>query len=250
MDNGIPVVVLNSTLLSVQNLQSGYGQKQVLNGVSLQVHHGEIVALLGPNGAGKSTLLKAVFGLLRAWRGSIVFEGKPIHNRHPVRNVQDGLTYVPQGSRVFQDLTVQENLELAGFILRDRRVIQNRMERVLHLFPVLEERCSQLAGRLSGGEKQMLALGQALMTDPRLLLLDEPSLGLAPQAAHETIVAIQRLNNELGTAILLVEQNVAEAISIAHRVYVLRLGKVVLEAYPKDLTHEALRSAFLGGSYG
>lgn len=230
----------------MENLCSGYGQKQVLNNVSLYVKRGEILALLGPNGAGKSTLLKTAFGLLRAWSGSVRFDGKPIHNRHPTRNVQDGLAYVPQGSRVFLDLTVDENLDIGGFILRSREQARAQKERVYELFPDLAQRRSQLAGKLSGGEKQMLALGQAFMTEPRLLFLDEPSLGLAPQLTREAIAAIQRLNTELGTTILLVEQNINEALSIAHRIYVLRLGQVVLEAYPQELTREALRAAFLG----
>jgi branched-chain amino acid transport system ATP-binding protein len=171
-------------------LRSGYGQKQVLNGVSLHVNEGEIVALLGPNGAGKSTVLKTIFGLLRAWEGVVMWNGVAIQNRRPAQNVRDGLAYVPQGSRVFADLTVQENLEVGGFILRDRRQIQERMERVFCLFPILAERRQQLAGKLSGGERQMLALGKALMTQPRLLLLDEPSLGLAPQVTREVLNVI------------------------------------------------------------
>jgi branched-chain amino acid transport system ATP-binding protein len=236
----------DKTLLRVEGLRSGYGQKQVLNGVSLHVNEGEIVALLGPNGAGKSTVLKTIFGLLRAWDGVVMWNGVAIQNRRPAQNVRDGLAYVPQGSRVFADLTVQENLEVGGFILRDRRQIQERMEQVFRLFPILAKRRQQLAGKLSGGERQMLALGKALMTQPRLLLLDEPSLGLAPQVTREVLNVIRRLNSELGTAILLVEQNVREALTIAHRVYVLRIGEVVLEARPHDLTLDILRSAFLG----
>jgi branched-chain amino acid transport system ATP-binding protein len=236
----------DKTLLRVEGLRSGYGQKQVLNGVSLHVNEGEIVALLGPNGAGKSTVLKTIFGLLRAWDGVVMWNGVAIQNRRPAQNVRDGLAYVPQGSRVFADLTVQENLEVGGFILRDRRQIQERMEQVFRLFPILAERHQQLAGKLSGGERQMLALGKALMTQPRLLLLDEPSLGLAPQVTREALNVIRQLNSELGTSILLVEQNVREALAIAHRVYVLRIGEVVLEARPQDLTLDILRSAFLG----
>jgi branched-chain amino acid transport system ATP-binding protein len=238
------------TLLRVEGLRSGYGQKQVLNGVSLHVNEGEIVALLGPNGAGKSTVLKTIFGLLRAWEGVVMWNGVAIQNRRPAQNVRDGLAYVPQGSRVFADLTVQENLEVGGFILRDRWQIRECMEQVFRLFPILAERRQQLAGKLSGGERQMLALGKALMAQPRLLLLDEPSLGLAPQVTREALNIIKRLNSELGTAILLVEQNVREALTIAHRVYVLRVGEVVLEAQSHDLTLDILRSAFLGKTYG
>jgi len=233
-------------LLRIEGLRTGYGPKQVLNDVSLHVHSTEIVALLGPNGAGKSTLLKTIFGLLRAWSGSVLLDSKPIHNRHPLHNVREGLAYVPQGSRVFSDLTVYENLEIGGFILHNRKLLREQMERAFQLFPILAERHHQMAGKLSGGERQMLALGQALMTEPRLLLLDEPSLGLAPQPTRDAIAAIQRLNTELKTTILLVEQNVVEALSIANWVYVLRLGRVVLQAQPKELTRETLRSAFLG----
>ncbi len=238
----------SDTLLVVRDLRSGYGQKRVLNGVSLDVKAGEVVALLGPNGAGKSTALKTIFGLLRAWEGVVMWNGIAIQNRHPAQNIRDGLVYVPQGSRVFADLTVQENLELGGFILRDRRQSQERMEKVFRLFPILAERRQQLAGKLSGGERQMLALGKALMTEPRLLLLDEPSLGLAPQVTREALGVIKQLNTESGTAILLVEQNVREALTIAHRVYVLRMGEVVLEARPQELTLDTLRNAFLGGT--
>jgi branched-chain amino acid transport system ATP-binding protein len=235
-------------ILIVRDLRSGYGHKRILNGVSLDVKAGEIVALLGPNGAGKSTLLKTIFGLLPAWEGVVRFNDTEIRNRRPEQNVREGLSYVPQGGRVFADLTVQENLELGGFVLRDKRQRRERVERVFHLFPILAERRQQLAGRLSGGERQMLALGRALMNEPRLLLLDEPSLGLAPQAVQETLATVKRLNTELGTAIMLVEQNVREALSIAHRVYVLRMGEVVLQAYSKELTLDALRKAFFGGA--
>ena len=235
-------------ILVVRDLRSGYGHRQVLNGVSLDVKAGEIVALLGPNGSGKSTLLKTIFGLLPAWDGVVAFNGTKIQNRRPEQNVREGLAYVPQGGRVFADLTVQENLELGGFVLRDKRQIRERMERVFHLFPILAERCKQLAGKLSGGERQMLALGRSLMIEPRLLLLDEPSLGLAPQVVQETMATIKRLNMELGTAIMLVEQNVREALSIAHRAYVLRMGEVVLQAHPQELTLDTLRKAFFGGA--
>lgn len=236
----------SGALLMVCDLHSGYGQKRVLNGVSLHVNSGEIVVLLGPNGAGKSTAIKTIFGLLRAWQGTVTFNGTNIQNRRPVQNVQSGLAYVPQGSRVFADLTVEENLELGGFVLQDKRRVRERMERVFRFFPVLAERRWQLAGRLSGGERQMLALGRSLMSEPRLLLLDEPSLGLAPQVVREVLETIKRLSAESNTAILLVEQNVREAISIAHRVYVLQMGRVVLEAPPQGVTLDILRSAFLG----
>lgn len=233
-------------MLQVDNVYSGYGQKRVLNGVSIQVNEGEIVALIGANGAGKSTLLKTVFGLLRVWNGAIYLYGQPIHNRPPVANVLDGVSYVMQGSRVFNELTVDENLDLAGFLLSSRKTVAQRKQQMCELFPVLADRRFVAASRLSGGEKQMLALAQALMTQPRMLLLDEPSLGLSPQATRTALGAVQKLNAQLGTTVLVAEQNVVEVLAIAHRVYVLRQGVSVLESRPSDLTRETLRTAFLG----
>lgn len=232
--------------LDVLDLVCGYGQKRVVNGVSLQVMPGEIVALIGPNGAGKSTLLKGIFGLLRIHSGRLCLDGSEIANRKPSLLVRSGMAYVPQGSRVFPDMTVRENLEMGGFACIGNGEINERIAKMESLFPILADRKRQLACKLSGGEKQMLALAQALMTSPKILLLDEPSLGLSPQATNEALSAVRRLNTELGTAVLLVEQNVREALNISDRVYVLRQGGVVLEALSDDITMDDLRVAFLG----
>jgi len=232
-------------MLAVLDLKTGYGGKQVLDGASLQVAQGEIVALLGPNGAGKSTLLKAAFGLIPIWSGSIGFRSDSAGRISPERRVREGMAYVPQGGRCFADMSVVENLEVAGLVLRDRRVLRERRERAYSLFPVLAERRKQLAGRLSGGERQMLALGRALMVKPVLLLVDEPSLGLAPQVLTDVLETIKRLNREVGLSVLMVEQNVRAALAVSNRAYVLRLGRVVLECGP-DVGQEELRRAFLG----
>lgn len=232
--------------LDVIDVQCGYGQKRVVNGVSLHVSPGEVIALIGPNGAGKSTLLKAIFGLIRIGSGDVLIAGSTIQDRPPSVLVRSGVAYVPQGSRVFQDMSVRENLQMGGFICADKGSVQDQVTRMETLFPVLADRRHHLASELSGGEKQMLALAQALMTRPQLLLLDEPSLGLSPQATSEALSAIRRLNKDMGTSLLIVEQNVREVLQIADRVYVLRQGEVVLEASSADVTMEALRVAFLG----
>lgn len=234
----------STPLLEARDLESGYARKRVLQGLSFHIQPGEVVALLGPNGAGKSTALKTIFGILKVWSGSVIFNNKPIQNRPPLCNIREGVAYVPQGGKVFTDLQVKENLEVGGFILPKRQV-KGSIEHVIELFPILGDRYLEVAGKLSGGERQMLSLGMALMTQPRLLLLDEPSLGLAPQTTKETLKVIMRLNKELAAAILLVEQNVREALNYANRVYVMRLGRVVMESRPEELNYEVLRSAFL-----
>ncbi|MGH7799565.1 MAG: ABC transporter ATP-binding protein [Thermodesulfobacteriota bacterium] len=233
-------------MLEIIELETGYGKKKVLNGVSIKIEKGEIVALIGPNGAGKSTVLKAVFGLLRTWGGKIIFEGKEIQNHKPSLNVRDGLSYVPQGSRVFDELTVLENLEVGGYILDRKRELKLKTEETFDLFPKLKERMHQSAGKLSGGEKQMLALGRALMLSPTLILLDEPSLGLAPKSAGDAIQAIKEINTKLKTTVLIVEQNVKEVLNIADRVYGLKLGKLVFHGTPEDIREmDRIRQIFL-----
>ena len=233
-------------MLEIIELETGYDKKKVLNGVSIKIEKGEIVALIGPNGAGKSTVLKAVFGLLRTWGGKIIFEGKEIQNRKPSLNVRGGLSYVPQGSRVFDELTVLENLEVGGYILDVKRELKLKIEDTFDSFPKLKERMHQRAEKLSGGEKQMLALGRALMLSPKLILLDEPSLGLAPKLAGEAIQAIKEINTKLKTTVLIVEQNVKEVLNIADRVYGLKLGKLVFHGTPEDLREvDKIRQIFL-----
>ncbi len=216
-----------SWVLEASDLVSGYGRKQVLHGVSLSVEAGEIVALIGHNGAGKTTLLKTLFGLLPPRGGEVRYAGRPIAGRKPALNVRDGLSFVPQGHGIFTDLTVRENLELGGHTLREAD--PERLAAIYELFPILAERREQRAGTLSGGQQQMLALGLALMLRPRLLLLDEPSLGLAPILVQRVLGSVVEINRRFGTAVLLVEQNVKQALRIARRVYVMKVGQIALE---------------------
>jgi branched-chain amino acid transport system ATP-binding protein len=217
------------TLLSVRNLATGYLRKQVVFDVSLDVRAGEIVALMGHNGAGKTTTLKALFGLLPAWRGEVLFAGRPAAGASTAARVREGLVFVPQERAVFADLTVRENLDLGAFSLTDRALGAERREKVLALLPVLGERARQLAGTLSGGEQRMLSLGMALMIQPRLLLLDEPSLGLAPRIVERIMETIAGIVRAEGVTVLLVEQNVRHALQIAARVYIMRTGRIILE---------------------
>lgn len=232
-------------LLRIRDLEAGYGGRPVLRGVCLDVAPGEMVAIIGANGAGKSTLLKAIFGLVKVSRGSVLFRGHEIQNRKPSDNVRDGLAYALQGSRVFSQLSVQDNLEVGGHTLR-RDEVHRRVDEVLGVFTDLAALRRRTASTLSTGEQQMLALARCLMLKPVLLLADEPSLGLAPGLARTAIRALQGLNTRLGTSVLLVEQNVREALAVAHRVHVLRLGQVVVSDEPDRLTPELLREAFLG----
>jgi ABC-type branched-subunit amino acid transport system ATPase component len=233
-------------LLQVNSLVTGYGKKQVLNGVSLDVAPGEIVALIGHNGAGKSTLLKAVFGLLPIWQEQVVYDGRLLNSPKPRELLRSGVAYVPQGNRVFTDLTVRENLEMGGVTLSDRKQLGEGIERVFTLFPALKPRLRQRAGTLSGGEKQMLALANALILSPRLLLLDEPSLGLAPPLVAEALGRIQQINRDSGVAVLIVEQKVREVLKIAQRVSVLRNGHVSFSGPTDSLNDDAkLREVYL-----
>jgi ABC-type branched-subunit amino acid transport system ATPase component len=214
-----------TTLLQVKDLVAGYGKKQILNGVSMEVGSAEIVALIGHNGAGKSTLLKAVFGMI-PMKGQLRLDNKAMEATTPQKLLLRGVAYVPQGNRVFTDLSVKENLEVAGNTLLDKIEIIDGIEKVLIWFPVLRDLLMRRAGTLSGGEKQMLALANGLVTSPRLLLLDEPSLGLAPPLIYEALQRIKTISQEKGVTVLIVEQKVREVLKIAHRVYVLRNGVV------------------------
>ena len=233
-------------MLEVSELETGYGKKQVIFGLSLQVRKGEIVALIGPNGAGKSTVLKALCGLIPAWKGNICFNGKVTNGSTPAQNVARGLTFAPQGSRVFADLTVMENLEIGGFQV-PRNELRNRVAQVFQMFPVLKERARQDAGKLSGGEQQMLALARALVPNPKLLMLDEPSLGLSPNLVGTVFDKITEVNSEAGVSILVVEQKVREVLNICQRVYSLKLGEVAYSVKPEDLRDDKdkLRELFL-----
>ena len=233
-------------MLKLRDVEAGYGRKQVLFGVSLRVDEGEIVGLIGPNGSGKSTVLRTVCGLLRPWAGEIRFEGTSIGGSQPARNVARGITFAPQGSRVFDGMTVHENLLMGGMRL-PRGELAERIEVSLALFPHLRDRLRQDAGRLSGGEQQMVAIARALVARPKILLLDEPSLGLSPGLVRDVLDTVVRVNTELGTAVLLVEQKVREALRVCRRVYSLKLGRVLFDGSPEELQSdpEGLRKLFL-----
>jgi branched-chain amino acid transport system ATP-binding protein len=230
-------------LLQVKNLRCGYGSLEVVHGASLHVCAGEVVGLLGGNGAGKSSLLKAIIGLLPPWAGEVWVDGHRVDGQPAWRSVSNAMVLVPEGKMIFADLTVRENLLVGGFHNPDRRL---QMEVVLERFPRLRERINQLGGTLSGGEQQMLALGRALMTRPRLLLLDEPSLGLAPLVVQEVFEEILRLR-DIGVTVLIVEQNVMATLQVANRSYVIETGEIILEGEAGDLKHHPeVRRAYLG----
>ena len=232
-------------VLEVTGLRAGYGAIEILRGVDLAVGAGEIVALLGSNGAGKSTLNNNISGLYRPFGGSIRFEGKEIGGAPSTRIVAAGLVQVPEGRRVFPNLTVRENLEMGSY-RRGKAARAQNLDRVTAIFPRLRERWTQLAGTLSGGEQQMLAIGRALMGEPRLLILDEPSLGLSPILVEEMFALIARINAD-GLAILLVEQNVVQSLAVAHRAYVLENGRIALSGKAAELAeHPELKKAYLG----
>jgi len=233
-------------LLEVQNLSVAYGDVRVLHDVSLRVGQGEIVSLVGANGAGKTTTLRAVSGLLPILEGAVTFDGAPITGLAPSRIVARGLAHVPEGRQLFTNMTVHENLEMGAYLPRARATLAATMAWVTGLFPRLAERRTQLAGTLSGGEQQMLAIGRALMSRPRLLILDEPSLGLAPIMVKAIFDAVTRINAE-GTTVLLVEQNLVQSLRLSHRGYVLETGRIVLEGTGGELlANPHTRKAFLG----
>ncbi len=232
-------------MLEVVDIRSGYGEVEVLRGVSLSVAAGESVALLGSNGAGKSTLNNTISGLLPVWSGEILFEGQAISAASSQAIVEQGIIQIPEGRLIFPNMTVRENLELGSYRRARERRAQN-LDRVVSVFPRLKERFGQIAGTLSGGEQQMLAIGRGLMAEPRLLILDEPSLGLSPILMEEMFTLIRRLN-ESGLALLLVEQNVMQSLQIADRAYVLENGAITLEGPGETLMNDDnLKRSFLG----
>ncbi|MCJ7841895.1 ABC transporter ATP-binding protein [Lederbergia sp. NSJ-179] len=233
-------------MLKVDDINVYYGNIHALKGVSLDINQGEIVTLIGANGAGKSTLLKTVSGLLKPKQGNIILDGQSIIGKAAQTIVKLGLSHVPEGRRVFANLTVEENLELGAFLRKDKAGIKKDMESVFERFPHLLERRKQLSGTLSGGEQQMLAIGRAIMARPRLLLLDEPSMGLAPLLVKTIFQIIDDINKS-GTTILLVEQNANMALSIANRAYVIETGRVVLSGTAEELNaSEQVKQAYLG----
>ena len=235
-------------MLEIKNLVVNYGAITALHGISLSVPNGKIVTLIGANGAGKTTTLKTVSGLLKPNRGEIFYDGKNIAGLPPHQIVARSISQSPEGRMIFANLTVLENLQLGAYLQKDRHIVRRELERVFVLFPRLKEREKQIAGTLSGGEQQMLAIGRALMSRPRLLLLDEPSLGLAPLLVKTIFEKIVEINREQGLTILLVEQNANLALEISHFGYVLETGKVVLQGDSAELRQNPkVKSAYLGG---
>lgn len=234
-------------MLNINNLSTCYGKSQILRGLSLHVDSGEIVALIGSNGAGKTTLLKTIAGLVRPSEGSITFFGTPIGGKPPEFMVNQGISLCPEGRKVFVDLTLHENLHLGAYTQRNTHRFNEMVQRVLDLFPILRERLMQKAGTLSGGEQQQLAIARSLMSCPKLLLLDEPSLGLAPIIVEKIAGIIQTINKEQKISILLIEQNAQLALSLAQRGYVLETGKFTLQGEAGALLHnEQVKTAYLG----
>jgi len=235
----------NNALLDIHDLRAGYGETEVLRGVDLVVEPGEIVAVLGSNGVGKSTLNRAISGILRARAGTIRFDGAAIEHEKPAAIVARGLIHVPEGRRIFPNLSVRENLDLGSYARAAERRSQNR-ERVFAIFPRLYERRTQSAGTLSGGEQQMLAFGRGLMAEPKLIILDEPSLGLSPLLVEEVFALIARINAD-GVAVLLVEQNVVQSLEVADRAYILAEGQFVMSGTAADIgTDPELKRTYLG----
>jgi branched-chain amino acid transport system ATP-binding protein len=233
-------------LLELQDVTARYGPIRALHGVSLTVHEGEVVALLGANGAGKTTTLRAVSGSVRTG-GRIVFDGRPLPRRHPDSVARRGVAHVPEGRGLFSELTVWENLRMGAYVGGDRKTLQEESERVFEYFPWMPERRNQPAATLSGGEQQMLALSRALVSRPRLLMLDEPSLGLAPTIVAELFRLVRHLNEERGMTVLVVEQNANIALETASRAYVLEVGQVALHGASDELQrHEGIRKSYLG----
>ena len=234
------------SMLEVKNLEVYYGVIQAIKGISFHVEEGEVIALIGANGAGKTTTLQTITGMLNAKAGSIQFEGTELTKIPGHKIVSMGMAHVPEGRRVFAQLSVLENLKLGAYTRKDKTEIEESLKRVYKSFPRLEERKNQLAGTLSGGEQQMLAMGRALMSKPRIVLMDEPSMGLSPIFVEEIFNIIKEISAE-GTTVFLVAQNAKKALSIADRAYVLETGKIVLEGDAKDLLNdESIKKAYLG----
>lgn len=235
-----------ATMLKVEDLKVYYGMIQALKGISFEVNEGEVIALIGANGAGKTTILHTITGLIPAKEGKITFQNTNLLKIPAHKIVAMGMAHVPEGRRIFQELTVLENLKLGAYTRKDKKEMEDTLQMIYKKFPRLEERKEQIAGTLSGGEQQMLAMGRALMSHPKIILMDEPSMGLSPLYVNEIFKIIQEIS-QLGTTVLLVEQNAKKALSIADRGYVLETGKIVLEGKASDLiNNEAVKKAYLG----
>lgn len=236
----------NGKFLEVKNLRAGYGSLEILKGVSLHVNKGEIVAIIGPNGAGKSTLLKSIFNICNIYSGKIIFKGKNITKAKTFELISHGISYIPQGRGIFSTLTVKENLEIAGYNL-DKEEIEKRINKIFKMFPFLEERRNDYAFSLSGGQQQILSFARTLIQKPEIILLDEPSLGMAPKMMREIFRTIERINKQLSIAMLIVEQNAKQAVSISDRTYVLEDGKVAMEGDKSILEDERIKEIYFGG---
>lgn len=235
------------SLLEIKNLEVFYGVIQALKGISFNVDEGEIITLIGANGAGKTTTMQSVIGLIPKKGGTVIYDGKDITHTPAHKLVGLGMAQVPEGRRVFQELTVYENLLMGAFLNKDKKAVKEDIEKIYNLFPRLCERKGQIAGTLSGGEQQMLAMGRALMSKPKLLMLDEPSMGLSPLLVDEVFELIKHINKD-GTTILLVEQNAGKSLAISDRAYVLENGKIVLTGTGKELMEsDMVKKAYLGG---
>lgn len=235
-------------MLEVQNVEVAYGEFLALKGISFTVNEGELVTIIGANGAGKSTILRAIMGLARCQKGEILFRGKPVTRVSSHQRARLGISLVPEGRRIFPDLTVGENLAMGSYLIRDRKIIEKNRERAFEIFPVLRERQNQMGKTLSGGEQQMLAIARSLMAEPRLILMDEVSLGLMPIYVEETFKILDRLHRE-GVTILLVEQNARKALASADRGYVLETGEIILSDQAERLAQDPqVKKAYLGGT--
>lgn len=233
-------------MLKIQNLKSGYNGMEILHGIDFETSSSEIVAIIGPNGAGKSTLLKSIFNLTEIYSGKIIFKDKDITKLHTHYLIQEGISFVPQGRQVFPNMTVLENLEMGAFIFEDKELVKRNIEDVFKKFPVLKEKQKELAGSLSGGEQQILAIARALIQNPQLLLMDEPSLGLAPKVMNEIFKKIKEINEE-GISIIIVEQNAKKAVEIANKTYILEDGKVALVGGKEILNDPRIKNIYFGG---
>jgi branched-chain amino acid transport system ATP-binding protein len=234
------------SMLKINNLKVGYNGIEILKGVDFELGAAEIVAIIGPNGAGKSTLLKSIFNLCDIYSGKIIFKDKDITKLPTYQLIQEGVSYVPQGRQVFPNLTVEENLEMGAYVMEGKEVTKRNLKDVYAKFPELEEKSKELAGNLSGGQQQMLSIGRALIQDPEILLLDEPSLGLAPRVMKEVFEKIVEINKE-GISIIIVEQNARQAVNIAHRTYILEDGQVALHGGKEILNNDKIKNIYFGG---
>ena len=233
-------------MLKITNLKAGYNGIEILKGVDFELGSAEIVAIIGPNGAGKSTLLKSIFNLCNIYSGKIIFKDKDITKLPTHQLILEGVSYVPQGRQIFPNLTVEENLEMGAFVMREKEIFKRNVKDVYNKFPELREKKKELAGNLSGGQQQMLAIGRALIQDPEILLLDEPSLGLAPKIIKEVFQKIVEISKE-GISVIIVEQNAKQAVNIAHRTYILEDGEIALHGGKEILNNQKIKNIYFGG---